>query len=208
MFRRFCLNSSTSTFIRFYITLIRPILEYCAVIWDPSSPSLSHSLESVQHFAIKLASKFHPSLVASIHSDFKLSSLTTHRQHAKLIFLFKLFHNRSFFPLQIIQPCRPSSSYPFCYFHPNNLICPHSKKSSFKKYFIPSTILLWNSLAPTPSERNQFPFPFLFPRQQTCLLIINPIILEIILLIHSFLLHSSLLTTIITLQSLLSACCS
>ena len=114
-------NSSTSTLIRLYITLVRPILEYCAVIWDRSSPSLSHSLESVQCFAIKLASKFHPSLVASIHSDFKLSSLATHRQHAKLIFLFKLFHNCSFFPLQIIQPCHPSSSYPLSSSHPNNI---------------------------------------------------------------------------------------
>ena len=112
-------NSSTSTLIRLYITLVRPILEYCAVIWDPSSP-LSHSLESVQCFAIKLASKFHPSLVASIHSDFKLSSLATHRQHTKLIFLFKYFHNCSF-PLQSIQPCHPSSSYPLRSFHPNNI---------------------------------------------------------------------------------------
>ena len=113
-------NSSTSTLIRLYITLVRPILEYCAVIWDPSSP-LSNSLESVQCFAIKLASKFHLSLVASIHSDVKLSSLATHHQHAKLIFLFKLFHNCSFFPLQIIRPCRPLSSYPLSSFHPNNI---------------------------------------------------------------------------------------
>ena len=49
------------------------------------------------------------------------SSLTTHRQHTKLIFLFKLFHNCSFFPLQIVQPCRPSSSYPLSSFHPNNI---------------------------------------------------------------------------------------
>ena len=85
-------NSSTSTVIRLYITLVRPILEYCAVIWDPSSPSLSYSLDSVQRFTIKLASKFHFSLVAFIHSYFKLSSLATHHQHAKLIFLFKFFH--------------------------------------------------------------------------------------------------------------------
>ena len=158
VFRHFCLNSSTSTLIRLYITFVHPILEYCAVIWDPSPPSLSHSLESVQRFAIKLASKFRPSLVASIHSDFKLSSLATHRQHAKLIFLFKLFLNRSFFLLQIIQPCRPSF-YPLRSFHLNNLICPHSKKSSFKKYFIPSTILLWNSLPPHLKETNSL---FLF----------------------------------------------
>ena len=74
VFRHFCLNSSTSTLTRLYLTLVRHILEYCAVIWDPSSPSLSHSLESVQRFAIKQASKFRPSLVASIHFDIKLSS--------------------------------------------------------------------------------------------------------------------------------------
>ena len=119
VFHHFCLNSSTSTLIRVYITLVHPILEYCAVIRDPSSPALSHSLESVQWFTIKLASKFRLSLVASIHFGFKFSSLATRRQHGKLFFLFKLFHNHSFFPLQIIQPCHPSS-YPLHSFHPNN----------------------------------------------------------------------------------------
>ena len=37
--------------------LVRPILEYGAVIWDPPSSSVSTSLESVQHFALKLISK-------------------------------------------------------------------------------------------------------------------------------------------------------
>ena len=53
-------NSSTSTVIRLYITLVRPILEYCAVIWDPSSP-LSHSLDSVQRFTIK---NWHPNFTS------------------------------------------------------------------------------------------------------------------------------------------------
>ena len=153
MFRHFCRNSSASTLIRLYKTLVRPILEYCSVIWDPSSPSLSHSLEAVQHFAIKLASRFRPSLVASIYSDFKISSLATHRHHAKLIFLFKLLHDHLFFPFQITQPLHPPP-YPLRSFHPKNLICPHAKKSSFKKYFIPSTIYLWNSLPPKLKETN------------------------------------------------------
>ena len=134
MFRHFCRNSSASTLIRLYKTLVRPILEYCSVICDPSSPSLSHSLEAVQHFAIKLASRFRPSLVASIYSDFKISSLATRRHHAKLIFLFKLLHDHLFFPFQITQPLHPPS-YPLRSFHPKNLICPHTKKSSFKVFY-------------------------------------------------------------------------
>ena len=153
MFRHFCRNSSASTLIKLYKTLVHPILEYCSVIWDPSSLSLSHSLEAVQHFAIKLASRFRPSLVASIYSDFKISSLATRRHHAKLIFLFKLLHDHLFFPFQITRPLHPPP-YPLRSFHPKNLICPHTKKSSFKKSFIPSTIYLWDSLPPKLKETN------------------------------------------------------
>ena len=75
LFRHFSPHSSLSTIIRLYLSLVRPILEYCSIIWDPSSSTLSHSLESIQLFALKIASRFHPSLIPSLQSEFNLSSL-------------------------------------------------------------------------------------------------------------------------------------
>ena len=93
------------------------------IIWDPSSPNLSQSLDSVQHFALKIAAKFRPSLIPSILSTFNLPSLTSRRQKAKLIFLFKLLHDYIYFPSQISHPTLPPS-YPLRSFHASNLISP------------------------------------------------------------------------------------
>ena len=124
LFRHFSPNSFPSTFIKLYTSLVRPILEYGSIIWDPSYPTLSRSLDSVQLFTLKIASKFHSSLIPIILSEFNLPSLASHSQKAKLIFLFKLYHHFIYFPSQIIHPSLPLSSYPICSFHPNNLICP------------------------------------------------------------------------------------
>ena len=82
IFRHFHPHSSLHTIIRLYVSLVRPHLEYCSPVWESSSTSLSHSLESVQHFALKLASKFRPSLIPSFQSQFNLSSLASRRRHA------------------------------------------------------------------------------------------------------------------------------
>ena len=57
LFRNFYSGSSPSTLLKLYTCLVRPILEYCSVVWDPSSSSASSSLESVQFFALKVAFK-------------------------------------------------------------------------------------------------------------------------------------------------------
>ena len=88
-----------------YVSLVRPHLEYCSAIWAPSSPSLCHRIDSVQLFAIKLASKFRPSLISSIQSCFNLPSLSSRCLHSKLIIIFKIHHNLLHFP-----PCSASYS--------------------------------------------------------------------------------------------------
>ena len=154
LFRHFSPHSSPSTLIRLYISLVRPILEYGSIIWDPSSPTLSHSLDSVQLFALKIASKFRSSLIPIILSEFNLPSLASRRQKAKLIFLFKLYHHFIYFPSQIIYPSLPLSSYPLRSFHPNNLICPFTRKYSFYNSYLPSTVRHWNSLPSPLKETN------------------------------------------------------
>ena len=154
LFRHFSPHSSPSTLIRLYISLVRPILEYGSIIWDPSSPTLSHSLDSVQLFALKIASKFRSSLIPIILSEFNLPSLASRRQKAKLIFLFKLYHHFIYFPSQIIYPSLPLSSYPLRSFHPNNFICLFIRKSSFYNSYLPSTVRYWNSLPSPLKETN------------------------------------------------------
>ena len=151
IFRHFYSHSSPSTLIKLYISLVRPHLEYCSLIWDPSSPTLIQSLESVQLFALKLASKFRPFLIPSLKSQFNLPTLASRRSYFKLIFLFKLSHELLHFPSPILQ-FNPTLPYPIRSFHPNNFLCPPSKTSSFQNSFFPSAISLWNTLPPAPKE--------------------------------------------------------
>ena len=54
IYRHFYTNCSSSTLLTLYKMMIRPILEYGSVIWDPISPTLISSIESTQHCALKL----------------------------------------------------------------------------------------------------------------------------------------------------------
>ena len=63
------LNNSCSspTLLTLYSTIVHPILEYCAIIWDPSSSIYSSTLESVQCFALKVVSKSWSSSYSSLY---------------------------------------------------------------------------------------------------------------------------------------------
>ena len=151
IFRHFHPHSSPSTIIKLYVSLVRPHLEYCSAIWAPSSPSLCHRIDSVQLFAIKLASKFRPSLISSIQSCFNLPSLSSRRLHSKLILIFKIHHNLLHFPLPVLH-LTPRPPYPIRSFHQCNFLEPFSRTSSFSNSFFPSSISLWNSLPPAAKE--------------------------------------------------------
>ena len=48
LFRYFYRFSPPSVLFKLYLALVRPHLEYCPSVWDPSSPFLISSLEKVQ----------------------------------------------------------------------------------------------------------------------------------------------------------------
>jgi len=92
LFRHFYLHCSPSVLFKLYVSLIRPHLEYCSILWDPSSSVSISSLEKVQHFALKLCSKSWSSSYSSLLLQFNCSSLSSRRKTAKLIFLYKILN--------------------------------------------------------------------------------------------------------------------
>ena len=77
------------TLLSLYRTLVRPILEYGAVVWDPPSNTVSHLLKITQLFALKLSSKTCSADYSSLLSKFNLTILQHRSNKAKLIFIFK-----------------------------------------------------------------------------------------------------------------------
>ena len=51
IYRRFYRNAHTSVLTKLYTTLVRPLLEYCCVLWDPHLEKDIEKLESVQKLA-------------------------------------------------------------------------------------------------------------------------------------------------------------
>ena len=93
IYRQFYKNSSTNTLLSLYLTIVCPVLEYGSPIWDPPSSSLSSFLESVQHFALKLASKSWSQSYDSLLSSLNICSLEHRRMKAKLSLLYKTTHH-------------------------------------------------------------------------------------------------------------------
>ena len=85
IYRHFYPHSSTPVLLSLYKTIVRPILEYASAVWDPHSSSLTASIESVQHFAVKLISKSWSSPYSTLLSALNLATLEHRRKKSKLI---------------------------------------------------------------------------------------------------------------------------
>ena len=156
IYRHFYRSCSPSTRLSLYLSIVRPVLEYCCSVWDPS-PTYSSMLESVQFFALKVISKSWNSSYASLLIQFKISPLSVRRLRYKLLCLFKLRHNLLFIPSSPIAPFLPNHTYSLrsTAHHLHNLTPIASNLSLHSNSFFPSTILLWNSLPP-PAKTTLF----------------------------------------------------
>ena len=95
IYRHFYLHCTSSTLLTLYFTLVRPILEYCSVIWDPSSLTTISALESVQCFALKLVSKSWSTDYNFLLSSLNITTLAQRRRSAKILTIFKLKNHLS-----------------------------------------------------------------------------------------------------------------
>ena len=86
--KRTCGRRPTSdVFLKLYIHLVRPHLEYACEVWSPHQAYLVDILEGVQRRATKVIIKHKP--YGERLKDLKLLSLVSRRKYFDLIFLFK-----------------------------------------------------------------------------------------------------------------------
>ena len=130
LFRHFYCHSSPSALFKLYTALVRPHLEYCSTLWDPSSPTVTNSLEKVQFLALKLCSKNWSSSYSSLLRKFNCPTLSTRRKISKLTFLFKILYGYVYFPPNsFLFRSQPRMSFRSS--HPYDLLVPIARTSTF-----------------------------------------------------------------------------
>ena len=146
--RRNLHDCSTKVKAASYSTMVRPILEYSATIWDPFLKKDKIPLENVQRRAARFATKnYHdrtPGCVDRMLNDLKWESLESRRQNLRLCFLHKI--NNNIVDIDIANfitygDTRTRGNQRFKQVHITNKVYFNS--------FFPRTAREWNKLPPS-----------------------------------------------------------
>ena len=120
IYRFFSPHCDTNTILTLYRAHILPILDYASVVWDPHLKKDQQLLDSVQHFALKIASHSWNSSSATLHNQFKITPLINRQHYFKLLVTYKFLNGFLYFPgvfflfieiLLILEPLIVSSRY-------------------------------------------------------------------------------------------------
>ena len=117
-----------------YTTLVRPILEYASIIWDPQTATNIHKLEMVQRRSARyiMHNYTRHASVTTMLQHLDLPTLQQCRQHSKIIMLYRIRHQLANIPTATY--IRPSTR------NTQNYILPYARTLVFQTAFFPSTI--------------------------------------------------------------------
>ena len=127
-----------------YKALVRPVLEYASVVWDPNQTYLVNQIEAVQkRTARRICNDFSPyTSASSLVQKLGLEPLGTRRKKNKMTTMFKIMNNTIdvSLPNSITRATRNTRG------HSRKLIVPKSRIDAHINSFFPSTVRLWNGL--------------------------------------------------------------
>ena len=144
VYRTFYKNCSTEVLLNLYKSLIRPMLEYCCLVWDPSSKILINTLEGTQKLAAKICSKDWNSPYACLLEKLGLPTLQSRRSYIKLCTVYKILSEESYFPSGFFT--YRNSAVNTRSYNPLHLSTYNCTTTYFMTSFVPHSISLWNSL--------------------------------------------------------------
>ena len=142
LYRTFYTDSSSTSLLKLYATVIRPSLEYACQVWDPHLVKDVEKLEGVQKFALRICLKKWELDYSSLLLISNLPTLANRRKYFKLCTMFKIVNQllhfqQNLFTLRATPYIHPSShlyQVPFC------------RTNAYMHSFVPKTCLDWNLL--------------------------------------------------------------
>ena len=134
--------------------MIRPLLEYCNIIWDPHQKFLQDRLRSVEKFALRMCLKSWRLSYDELVAKAEITPLETRRIHNKLLLMYKVLYKLCYFPDGIFTPSTFRRSARLN--HSLSLIPYSSTTNRFLYSPVPNMISHWNSLPFDPATCTSF----------------------------------------------------
>ena len=126
-----------------YKTLVRPILEYCSVVWDPYHLKYSKMLERVQNFAGRVSTRDWTATPEDIRQKLGWPLLSVRRTYLKLALCRRILTGGSLIPSSVFSPhtysmVRHTNSCP--------LLLPFVRTEYHHGFFFVNVVPTWNAL--------------------------------------------------------------
>ena len=143
--RRFSKAVSPEIMLKLYKAFIRPCMEYAATAWSPYLRGEVEQLEKVQRFALRVCLKIWDKSVPydTLLELSKVHSLEFRRKVGRLLLLFKILNNLTYYPgNDIFQSREVLHSTRFV--NQNSLSPIACRTAVYQNSFMPAVIELWN----------------------------------------------------------------
>ena len=125
-----------------YTTLLRPLMEYASVIWDPFTKTYTNRLEMVQRRYARFI--FHDyrttSSVTAMLDQLQWSSLEERRAQAKADMMYRIVNGLVDIPISLFSPTLTMRG------HTQKYLIPFARIDIYRHSFFPDGIRLWNAL--------------------------------------------------------------
>ena len=109
LYRQFYDNANSNTLRQFYLSCIRPHLEYACTVWDPHLAKEITLLENVQKFACKICCKSWLMDYDCMLAYLDIPSLQQRRLQLKANLMYQFVHKDSFIPEGLLLSHPPSN---------------------------------------------------------------------------------------------------
>lgn len=140
---------SRSAKSKYYLSFIRPILEYGNVIFDNCTAADSNSLELIQRrAALWCTGAFRRSPTTSLLNDLGWDTLANRRSNAKLFLMFKIINGLTPEYLSNLIPPQVQASTTYTLRNRVNFRIPFARTQLMKNSYIPASLRQWNNLDP------------------------------------------------------------
>ena len=123
-------------------TLLRPVIEYASIIWDPHTNANISRLEMIQRRYARFV--FHDyrrsSSVSAMLDQLQWASLQERRAQAKVEMMFRIVNGLVDIPTSFLTPTLMMRG------HTQKYLVPFARTVVYQHSFFPDGIRLWNAL--------------------------------------------------------------